>query len=113
MDKKMMMAWLQAQAQKQQPTTAQMVQKRQGIIPMASNKTQMGYPAVQAAVGMRADQTTPRQPSEIYEQLSAEEEAYAKSHKSMLKNMIDQYGKEKGTRVFYASVRNAVKNKKD
>ena len=49
----------------------------------------------------------------INEQLSAEEEAYAKSHKSMMANMIKQYGKEKGTRVFYASVRNAVKKKKD
>lgn len=49
----------------------------------------------------------------LQEQLNAEEEAYAKSHKSMLAGMIKQYGKEKGTRVFYASVRNAVKKKKD
>jgi hypothetical protein len=47
----------------------------------------------------------------INEQLSAEEETYAKEHKSMMSNMIRQYGKEKGTRVFYASVRNAVKKK--
>jgi len=50
-------------------------------------------------------------PVRLQEQLNAEEEAYAKSHKSMLAGMIKQYGKEKGTRVFYASVRNAVKKK--
>jgi len=81
MDKRMMNAWLNAQAQKQELTTTRMQQKRLGV--------------------------------GLNEQLSAEEEAYAKSHKSMMANMIDQYGKEKGTRVFYASVRNAVKKKKD
>jgi len=80
MDKRMMNAWLQGQAQKQELTTTRMQQKRLGI--------------------------------NLNEQLSAEEEKYAKEHKSMLANMIDQYGKEKGTRVFYASVRNAVKKKK-
>jgi len=45
----------------------------------------------------------------ITEQLNAQEEKYAKSHKSMLNNMIKQYGEEKGTRVFYAKVREDVK----
>jgi hypothetical protein len=81
MDKRMMNAWLNAQAQKAELTTTKIQQNRLGI--------------------------------NINEQLSAEEEAYAKSHKSMMASMINQYGKEKGTRVFYASVRNAVKKKKD
>jgi hypothetical protein len=81
MDKRMMNAWLNAQAQKAELTTTKVQQNRLGI--------------------------------NINEQLSAEEEAYAKSHKSMMASMVKQYGKEKGTRVFYASVRNAVKKKKD
>jgi hypothetical protein len=81
MDKRMMLAWLQGQAQKQELNTTKIEQKRQGF--------------------------------GLNEQLSAEEEAYAKSHKSMLKSMVDQYGKEKGTRVFYAKVREDVKKKKD
>jgi hypothetical protein len=81
MDKRMMNAWLNGQAQKAELTTTKIQQNRLGI--------------------------------NINEQLSAEEEAYAKSHKSMMASMINQYGKEKGTRVFYASVRNAVKKKKD
>lgn len=81
MDRQMMNAWLQAQAQKPELTTTKIQQNRLGI--------------------------------NLNEQLSAEEEAYAKSHKSMMASMIKQYGKEKGTRVFYASVRNAVKKKKD
>jgi hypothetical protein len=81
MDKRMMNAWLNGQAQKAELTTTKIQQNRLGI--------------------------------NINEQLSAEEEAYAKSHKSMMTSMIKQYGKEKGTRVFYASVRNAVKKKKD
>ena len=79
MDKKMMMAWLQGQAQKQELTTTKMQQKRLGI--------------------------------DLNEQLSAEEEAYAKSHKSMMAGMIKQYGEEKGTKVFYATVRNKVRGK--
>lgn len=101
MDKRMMMAWLQAQAQKQQPTTTKMEQMRQGIVPTAAAKTVMGHSATEAG--------SPRQPSEIYEQLSAEEEKYAKEHKSMLASMIKQYGKEKGTSVFYGKVRKAVR----
>ena len=81
MDKRMMNAWLNAQAQKAELTTTKMQQKRLGI--------------------------------DLNEQLSAEEEAYAKSHKSMMASMIEQYGKEKGTRVFYAKVREDVKKKKD
>jgi hypothetical protein len=77
MNKQMMMAWLQGQAQKQELTTTRMQQKRLGI--------------------------------NLNEQLSAEEEAYAKEHKSMLASMIKQYGKEKGTSVFYGKVRKAVK----
>jgi hypothetical protein len=50
-----------------------------------------------------------RQGIAINEQLNAEEEAIAKSHKSMLANMIKQYGEEKGTRVFYAKVRELAK----
>lgn len=79
MDKRMMMAWLQGQAQKQELTTTKMQQKRLGI--------------------------------DLNEQLSAEEEAYAKSHKSMMAGMIKQYGEEKGTKVFYATVRNKVRGK--
>jgi hypothetical protein len=52
-----------------------------------------------------------RQGIAITEQLNAEEEAVAKSHKSMLANMVKQYGKEKGTRVFYAKVRELAKKK--
>lgn len=77
MDKRMMLAWLQGQAQKQELTTTKIEQKRQGI--------------------------------GLNEQLSPEEEKYAKEHKSMLASMIKQYGKEKGTSVFYGKVRKAVK----
>jgi hypothetical protein len=45
----------------------------------------------------------------ITEQLNAHEESIAKSHKSMLDNMIKQYGQEKGTSVFYAKVREMAK----
>jgi hypothetical protein len=47
----------------------------------------------------------------ITEQLNAQEESIAKSHKSMLNNMVKQYGQEKGTRVFYATVREMAKKK--
>ena len=50
-----------------------------------------------------------RQGIAITEQLNAKEEAVAKSHKSMLANMVKQYGEEKGTRVFYAKVREIAK----
>lgn len=50
-----------------------------------------------------------RQGMAITEQLNAQEEKYAKAHKSMLNSMIKQYGEEKGTRVFYAKVRQDVK----
>jgi PBP1b-binding outer membrane lipoprotein LpoB len=100
MDKRMMNAWLAEQAKKQELTTTKMQQKRLGIVPQAEARSKAGESATAAS--------TP-----ISEQLNAEEEAYAKSHKSMLSNMVDQYGKEKGTGVFYASVRNAVKKKKD
>lgn len=52
-----------------------------------------------------------RQGMPITEQLNAKEEAFAKSHKSMLTNMVKQYGEEKGTRVFYAKVRDLAKKK--
>ena len=100
MDRKMMNAWLAEQAKKVQVTEAQMQRKRLGVVPQAEARNKAGECATAAS--------TP-----ITEQLNAEEEKYAKSHKSMMSNMIKQYGKEKGTRVFYASVRNAVKNKKD
>jgi len=45
----------------------------------------------------------------INEQLNAQEETYAKEHKHMLSSMIKEYGKDKGTKVFYATVRNKVK----
>jgi hypothetical protein len=50
-----------------------------------------------------------RQGMAITEQLNAQEEKYAKSHKSMLNSMIKQYGSDKGTKVFYATVREKVK----
>ena len=50
-----------------------------------------------------------RQGIAITEQLNAQEEKYAKAHKSMLTSMIKQYGSDKGTRVFYAKVREDVK----
>ena len=50
-----------------------------------------------------------RQGMAITEQLNAKEEAVAKSHKSMLTNMVKQYGDEKGTRVLYAKVREIAK----
>jgi hypothetical protein len=50
-----------------------------------------------------------RQGMAITEQLNAEEEKFANAHKHMLANMIKQYGKDKGTRVFYATVREKVK----
>jgi hypothetical protein len=52
-----------------------------------------------------------RQGIAITEQLNAQEEAIAKSHKSMLTNMVKQYGEDKGTRVFYAKVRELAKKK--
>jgi hypothetical protein len=50
-----------------------------------------------------------RQGMAITEQLNAKEEAVAKSHKSMLANMVKQYGEKKGTQVFYAKVREIAK----
>lgn len=50
-----------------------------------------------------------RQGMPITEQLNAKEEKFAKEHKHMLANMIKKYGQEKGTRVFYATVREKVK----
>lgn len=102
MDPRMMNAWLQAQSQKSQITERDMERKRQGIVPQAAAKTKMGHNVVQAG--------TPSQPTEINEQLSAEEEKYAKEHKSMLASMIKQYGEEKGTSVFYGKVRKAVRS---
>lgn len=81
MDPRMMNAWLQSQAQKQELTTTRVQQKRLGI--------------------------------DLNEQLSAKEEAIAKKMKPAMANMIKQYGKEKGTRVFYATVREEAKKKKD
>jgi len=72
--------------------------KKSGVVPQAEARNKAGECATSAS--------TP-----ITEQLNAEEEAYAKEHKSMLKNMVDQYGQEKGTRVFYATVRNKVRGK--
>jgi len=114
MDKKMMNAWLQAQAQKQELTTTKMQQKRLGI----NLSENLGLGAAGMVAGQMAGQMANKAVQEeagynLNEQLSTEEEAYAKSHKSMMASMIKQYGKEKGTRVFYASVRNAVKKKKD
>ena len=102
MDPRMMNAWLQSQSQKAELTTTKMQQKRLGIVPQAEANIKAGASAVSAST-----------PKTLSEQLSAEEEKYAEEHKSMLANMVKQYGKEKGTRVFYASVRNAVKKKKD
>jgi len=50
-----------------------------------------------------------RQGMAINEQLNAKEEKFAKSNKHMLDSMIKQYGEDKGTRVFYATVREKVK----
>jgi hypothetical protein len=50
-----------------------------------------------------------RQGMAINEQLNAQEEKFAKANKHMLANMIKQYGEDKGTRVFYATVREKVK----
>jgi len=69
-----------------------------GVVPQAEARNKAGESATTAS--------TP-----ITEQLNAEEEKYAKEHKSMLAGMIKQYGKEKGTRVFYATVRNKVRGK--
>ena len=129
MDKKLMMAWLQGQAQKQELTTTKMQQKRLGITentvavdstPQAQALRKKEIKQEMAQKSTIKNEKVHKQPSEIYEeapqslseQLSAEEEKYAKEHKSMLTSMIKQYGKEKGTRVFYASVRNAVKKNK-
>ncbi len=99
MDKKMMNQWLAAQSQKKQITEADMQRKRLGVVQQAHEKTKKGYPATHAG-----------NPN-IHEQLNADEEAYAKEHKHMLSSMIDQYGKDKGTKVFYATVRNKVRGK--
>lgn len=72
--------------------------KKSGVVQQAEARNKAGECATSAS--------TP-----ITEQLNAEEEAYAKEHKSMLKNMVDQYGQEKGTRVFYATVRNKIRGK--
>lgn len=93
-----MNAWLQGQAQKAQLTEADVQRKRLGIVKQAEARNKAGECATAAS--------TP-----ITEQLNAEEEAYAKEHKSMLAGMIKQYGQEKGTRVFYATVRNKVRGK--
>lgn len=105
MDRRMMNAWLQGQAQKAQITEAQMQRKRLGIVPQAEARSKDGECATSAS--------TPKinYDAGLNEQLNSEEEAYAKEHKSMLKNMVDQYGQEKGTRVFYATVRNKVRGK--
>jgi hypothetical protein len=50
-----------------------------------------------------------RQGMAINEQLNAKEEKFAKNNKHMLASMIKQYGEDKGTRVFYATVREKVK----
>ena len=91
MDKKMMNAWLAAQANNNHMKVVN------GIVPQAEARTKAGMCATDAAT--------------LSEQLNAEEEAYAKEHKHMLDNMVDQYGKEKGTSVFYATVRNKVRGK--
>lgn len=99
MDPRMMNQWLAAQSQKKQITEADMQRKRLGVVQQAEQKTKKGYSAV--------DASNPN----IHEQLNAEEEVYAKQHKHMLSSMIDQYGKNKGTEVFYATVRNKVRGK--
>ena len=99
MDPRMMNAWLAGQAQKAQISPADMQRKRLGIVPNAAAKTKSGLHATAAGT------------SNLSEQLNAEEEAYAKEHKHMLSSMIDQYGEEKGTKVFYATVRNKVRGK--
>jgi len=99
MDPRMMREWLAAQSQKRQLTEADMQRKRLGVVQQADEKTKKGHPATRAG-----------NPN-IQEQLNAEEEAYAKEHKHMLSSMVDQYGKEKGTKVFYATVRNKVRGK--
>ena len=92
MDRKMMNTWLAAQANNTH------MKVLNGVVPQAQANNKAGMHATKAA--------TP-----LSEQLNAEEEAYAKEHKHMLKGMIDQYGQEKGTRVFYATVRNKVRGK--
>jgi hypothetical protein len=92
MDKRMMNAWLAAQANNNH------MKVMNGVVPQAQARTKAGMCATDAAT--------------LSEQLNAEEEAYAKEHKHMMKNMITQYGKEKGTRVFYATVREKVKKLK-
>ena len=52
-----------------------------------------------------------RQGMAINEQLNAKEEKFAKSNKHMLASMVKQYGEDKGTRVFYAKVRELAKKK--
>jgi hypothetical protein len=99
MDPKMMREWLAAQSQKRQLTEADLQRKRLGVVQQAEEKTKKGHPATHAG-----------NPN-LQEQLNAEEEAYAKAHKHMLSNMVEQYGKEKGTKVFYATVRNNVRGK--
>jgi len=172
MDKRMMMAWLQGQAQKQELTTTRMQQKRLGIkeevypprpepgvLPDKKPKPRPLFPGLpRPAMPREPFYDTPLAPKEpsplpvkptsekprlsssklqetdeqisqiqrnypslgsewqqkrlgidLNEQLSAEEEKYAKEHKSMLASMIKQYGKEKGTSVFYGKVRKAVR----
>lgn len=65
----------------------------------------------QAEARNKAGESATAASTPITEQLNAEEEKYAKEHKSMLAGMVKQYGKEKGTRVFYATVRNKVRGK--
>jgi hypothetical protein len=91
MDRKMMNAWLAAQANNNP------MKVLHGVVPQAQARTKAGMCATDAAT--------------LSEQLNAEEEAYAKEHKDMLGSMIKQYGKEKGTKVFYATVRNKVRGK--
>lgn len=156
MDRRMMNAWLQGQAQKAQITEAQIQRKRLGVVPQAEARSKGGECATSASTpsvnqiseailqeskkraqsskkantkkekeeddavayeerrhekNIYGPQGSPGPRHHLDEQLSSEEEAYAKEHKSMLKNMVDQYGQEKGTRVFYATVRNKVRGK--
>lgn len=118
MDKQMMMAWLKDQVKKQELTTTKMQQKRLGIDPQYAQKkpnTKKPENPQKKKTESPLPQTDTFGPrvGSINEQLSAEEEKYAKEHKSMLTSMIKQYGKEKGTSVFYGKVRKAVKELKE
>jgi hypothetical protein len=50
-----------------------------------------------------------RQGMAITEQLNAQEEKFAKANRHILSEMVKRYGSDKGTQLFYSSVREQVK----